>query len=203
MGGVEDLGHLTKFVSQLNEKISGALVMLDKFAKDNEQLKTHLPKIDSLERSKAESISSSLDFKKELADIRTEQKSLKAQIQTNARANDSLNLFLKDLGEIAASKSELEAVRKDIVDMKSSPAISNINSALAQLKAELTTQIESVRNLRTVATIDPVMAQKVEIGSLDSSNAMLKTNNLEMQLRLLERKYENLSIQVKKLELTR
>jgi chromosome segregation ATPase len=44
--------------------------------------------------------------------------------------------------------------------------------------------------------------EKLEVATLDASNSMLKVNNFDLNLKLLERKLEQLTLQVKKLELS-
>lgn len=44
--------------------------------------------------------------------------------------------------------------------------------------------------------------EKLEVATLDASNSMMKVNNLELSMKVWERKLENLTIQVKKLELS-
>jgi len=55
---------------------------------------------------------------------------------------------------------------------------------------------------KSVIESNQTIIEQLEVATLDSSNAILKTNNMELTLKLLERKLENLTIQVKKIELT-
>lgn len=46
------------------------------------------------------------------------------------------------------------------------------------------------------------LLDKIEVACIDGANALLKSSNVEMSVKLLERKLENLTLQVKKIELS-
>lgn len=46
------------------------------------------------------------------------------------------------------------------------------------------------------------LLEKIEVACIDGANALLKSSNIEMSVKLIERKLENLALQVKKIELS-
>lgn len=55
---------------------------------------------------------------------------------------------------------------------------------------------------KAVTESNNALIDKIELACIDGANALLKASNLEMTVKLLERKLENLTLQVKKAELT-
>lgn len=53
------------------------------------------------------------------------------------------------------------------------------------------------------AKVKEELEKKMEMALLDGSNSVIKVNNIEQQIKLLERKFENLRLLMKKEELTR
>lgn len=72
---------------------------------------------------------------------------------------------------------------------------------------EFQKSLEQLKNELSVSPIaifeqNNLMMNKVENAALDGSNAMLKVNNMDMKITIVEKKMENLAIQIKKLELS-
>lgn len=81
-----------------------------------------------------------------------------------------------------------------------------VNDFIQNSKIELKALLDNMRkelavNPATIFEQNDVMMKKLETAMLDGSNAMLKQNNTDVNLKLLERKLENLSLLVKKLDL--
>lgn len=65
------------------------------------------------------------------------------------------------------------------------------------------TKVEMIGSPSSIATVRAEIMNKLNLTSLDGSNAVLKVSNLEQQLKLIERKLENLSILQKKNEISK
>ncbi len=83
----------------------------------------------------------------------------------------------------SAFRNEVEALRNEM------------RTSLSKLQADLSVSPASVFEQNTVHI------KKLESASLDGTNAMLKVNNMDMNIRIVEKKIENLDIRIKKIEL--
>jgi len=62
--------------------------------------------------------------------------------------------------------------------------------------------IQAMSAPNSVIESNKQLLDKIEVACIDGANALLKASNIELTVKLLERKIENLTLQVKKAELT-
>lgn len=109
---------------------------------------------------------------------------------------DSMPIMAK---QIAESKDELS---QKIVSI--STAFTNrFDIHTEHQKKQLETfSAQAMKAPNSVIDSNSKLVQKMEISCIDAANALLKASNIELSVKLLERKLENLTLQVKKAELS-
>ncbi len=128
--------------------------------------------------------------------------------------------------DLSKLKSNLSSLVFDHVDLgqrfddhfiKSEAERNNKNAKIAEIECGFNNQIQALRNemkaslskLQSDLSVSPAsvfeqnnnIIKKLESASLDGTNAMLKVNNMDMNIRIVEKKIENLDIRIKKIEL--
>lgn len=139
--------------------------------------------------------------------------SLKSQKDILKIEIDSISQKLNKVNDVTEDhQKRLENLENNFITLKSSQEnkISflqdHFNASLNALKKEIQ---NSLLKMQTDLTVSPAsvyeqnnnLVRKLESASLDGTNAMLKVNNMDLAIRIVEKKIENLSILIKKLEL--
>lgn len=128
------------------------------------------------------------------------------QINTENTINglrESTEKFKASLEKIFA---EIEAVKKGLASVNYQDQLSHMKSNLEMFKQEINSKVSSIAAdlvvppKQIIASNEDVL-KKLEMAQLDGSNAILKANNMDLQIKILERRIENILQQVKKLEL--
>lgn len=102
---------------------------------------------------------------------------------------------------VAEHSKNLESLNLQI-----SAALNQFNHNVFQFKLEINKQIDSLKipDISNLAKSEHVneLKHEINIASLDSKNAVSRTNNVEMQLQSLSKKMEGIQIQLKANELS-
>ena len=91
--------------------------------------------------------------------------------------------------------------------MKAQTLRNDHKKALEALRKEFQASLDSLRKDLVVSPSDVFqqnndVMKKLESTALDGSNAMMKVNNIDLHTRILEKRIENLAIQIKRIELS-
>jgi hypothetical protein len=149
-----------------------------------------------------------------ISDLNQKQVTNKSSIESIKIDVDSLKRALVIHEERIRITSELLPVlekQTDEVKQEASKKIVDISTSFSgrfnEYAEKQKSQLESFRSEalsapKSVLESNNRILEKLEVAMLDASNAILKTNNIELAMKLLERKLEHLVLQVKKNELS-
>jgi hypothetical protein len=124
--------------------------------------------------------------------------------------------FLLKISQFRAIQIDM-LVKQDAMAVAQEKNFHYHNKRLQEVETNQTERISNYREefqlamekLKDQLSMSPVaifeqnnqMINKLESASLDGSNAMLKVNNMDMKITIIEKKIENLAIQIKRVEL--
>lgn len=145
--------------------------------------------------------------------VKTDLAAFKVQADTLKKAADDFQLKVSQFRQI-----QIDAMLKqDEIVIRQERDFQNYNSKLRSSEMAQTEIFkvwrngleEAIEKLRKDLLVSPVavfeqnnqIMGKLESASLDGTNAMLKVNNMDMNIRIIEKKIESLAIQIKKIEL--
>ena len=124
-------------------------------------------------------------------------KSMLEQHDLKIRFNETANRILDD--EISDVKEELSQKIVSISTVFSNRFDDHVEKQKKQVEF---IGAQALAAPKSILESNNSLIDKIELSRLDGSNAILKASNLELAVKLLERKLENLTLQVKKIELT-
>jgi len=121
--------------------------------------------------------------------------------QQNSELKDSLSSVNGKLGQTNdALAQHVKNTDFSLKSIKSSSdaAIENVKDQVVSYMNA--TKVEMIGSPSSMESVRKEIMHKLSLTSLDGSNAVLKTNNHDQQLKIIEKKLENLSILMKKNE---
>jgi hypothetical protein len=151
-------------------------------------------------------------------DIQTKQNAhIKEQTAINEAYRNELVIIKQSINQRQAEIKALNGVHESLLSaqLDQSTQLAKQNASLsesqqakiASLRSELLGNIEQLKKDLVVSPKDildqnAAVMKKLEIAQTDGANALLKASNVDMALKILEKKLETLSLQMKKLDLT-
>jgi hypothetical protein len=134
-------------------------------------------------------------------EIRKRIASQKEDIEENSKKTE---VSLWKFNEIEKS---IEDTRRQII-MKNEAIMREFTNKLNSFSDAYLKEISSLRSdvmisPKSILDSNNSILKKLEIAQLEGNNATLKVNNIDLNVRVLEKKLENLSLQCKKIELSK
>jgi septation ring formation regulator EzrA len=129
-------------------------------------------------------------------------------------ANSAMQANNSDMIKALSSlSSKHESIEERFLDYKNDQELkaqtlrNDHKKALEALRKEFQASLDSLRKDLVVSPSDVFqqnndVMKKLESTALDGSNAMMKVNNIDLHTRILEKRIENLAIQIKRIELS-
>jgi len=191
---IENLATIGKSVGALNEKLNHiANVVIDK--DQMQEIMEHvLLQIEGVANSKQPLIA-------EIDKLKIDNYRLSEAIRQIQEIPQKLSDKMQSMGQsIGVLESNL---KRDITHVSDAQDVSfkifmqDCEKKLADWKVEILGT--PTANLKVKEELE----QKMQMAQLDGSNAVIKVNNVEQQIKLLEKKLENLQLQVKRNELAK
>ena len=195
-----------KQLNQLSIEINGINENINLFRNLIKELTDRYEKVDDIHPISQKMDSSLASFGAMMNRFKDQQSSLIKEIGDLKHHNALVETFTSSISRkvdliVSDTDSYKECNRVQLKNIQESQA-ANLASFkklyeenLGKLKSDLTVSPSSVFQQNND------IIQKLESASLDGSNAMLKVNNMDMHIKILERKIEKLDILIKKLEL--
>jgi hypothetical protein len=132
---------------------------------------------------------------------------LKTEIDKNENEIEELKVYLDCIKKTLFQKfDDLGDTIKSISDRNSVEFRDNLNR-INKIKNDYQEDKEKFRNEfsstpKSILDSNQQIVKKLEIASLDGQNAVMKINNVELIIKVLERKIEQIMTQIKKLEIS-
>ena len=188
-------------IASINERLNrglGQLATVEKKSEGIDKAMMVIPTVESLRCM--------------IADMRTEfvgkNDELHRRLIALSAVFGNFNDDLKDLKDRVASMSnDLERIR---VDYKHDH--DNLEDLIVHLNGKSNSELQSrLENLQKNLVVSPkdiasqneTLLKRIEAASMDGNNAMMNVNAQDLNLKILDKKIESLSIQIKRLDLTK
>lgn len=138
--------------------------------------------------------------------LKSQKDVLKVEIDSISHKLNKMNVGMEE------SQKRLENIEYNFNALKNSQEAKfsfiqqHFNTSLDALRKELQSSLSKMQadlivSPASVYEQNNNLVRKLESASLDGTNAMLKVNNMDLAIRIIEKKIENLSILIKKIEL--
>lgn len=198
MGGIDDAAYIKQFIAKVNDKLALALVTLDKNTKDIQELKTYIPKFESISLLADNIVGTNLALKREVESYRKAQKNLQDNIVIVHESLINLVKELRDFSKTVATQNQFLLLTKAIDELKNSPIVASMQASIAVLQNTLRDQINIGQGLRDHLEKGVTEAKAIAIKHYEQLDKKID-NNFTMSKNAVDRSNRNF-INLKQLE---